>query len=352
MAALIRHILPLIPEWAVMLYTNRSGSLNFPAAARARLIDIRGDRLNAWERIRLPVAAFTDRLDLLHCPSQTTPPMSPCPIVLTVHDLIPIRIGDGLPPREVRRFYRALAGSVGRARRIIAVSEFTRRDLLSAFPDAEDKVDVVRWGVQSPASQGSSDALRDALRLTHGIRSPFFVSFGGAAPRKNVPRILEALAQFTRDVTADVQLVLVGVPSQARARFSDLANELGMSKHVVVLGYLPDETVSELLVHSEALVYPSLYEGFGLPILEAMALGAPVITSNVTSMPEIAGSAAILVDPLDSGAIAGAMRECYLNDTIKADLRARGLLRAEAFSWERAAQETLATYRRALGLAG
>ena len=350
LSELIHHLIPLITDWQVCLYTNtnRSENTDFAAPAQIQRIDIRGDRFNAWEQVRLPVAALTSRLDLLHCPSQTAPYLAPCPIVLTVHDLIPLRMDDGWSPGEVNRFRKALARSVANARRIIAVSEFTRHDLLCEFRMSEKEIDVIPWGVHSKAHEDIPEEKWRALCQTYGVRSPFFVAFGGDAPRKNVPRILEAMSIFTRTVSRDVQLALIGVTPYMEKKIEAMTNQLGISNNVVSLGYLADETVSFLLMKSEALVYASLNEGFGLPILEAMALGAPVITSNVTSMPEIAGDAAILIDPQNAAAVAEAMRECYLNDRLKGDLRARGSRRCEHFTWDRTARETVAVYRQAL----
>jgi glycosyltransferase involved in cell wall biosynthesis len=345
---LIDCFLRIVPGWKVTLYTDRRGNLDFPLPARIKQIDIRGSRFNAWERIRLPVAAAIDRLDLLHCPSQTAPPVTPCPMILTVHDLIPLRMDDGWSSGEVKRFRKALARSVANAGRIIAVSEFTRRDLLSEFQISEDKVDVIPWGVRAKSYQDIPEEEWKTLCQTAGLRSPFFVAFGGDSPRKNVTRILEAMALFARTVSRDVQLAFVGATPGMQKKIEAMTSQWGISKNVVSLGYLPDEIVASLLSKSEAVVYASLYEGFGLPILEAMAVGAPVITSNVTSMPEIAGDAAILIDPHDAAAIAHAMRECYLNDGIKGELRSRGFRRREDFTWERTARETLAVFRQAL----
>ena len=348
LTALLRHLLPLVPDWRVTLYTDRVRGPHDLGGACVKAMDIRGSRLEVWERVRLPLAALTDRLDLLHCPSQTGPPVAPCPVVLTVHDLIPLKVPGETTEAEARRFGRALAWSARRARRIITVSEYTKRDLVSTLGVPETRIDVVRWGVTPPAEMPAPSAVEASLRQL-GVTPPFFVAFGGEAPRKNVARLLEAVVRFTREVTADVRLVLVGASGPARGRFQAQAESLGIGKSVVPLGYLPEGDVARLLARAEALVYPSLYEGFGLPILEAMAAGAPVITSGVTSMPEVAGGAALLVDPTDAGAIADAMRTCYLNEAVKSELRARGRRRAAAFTWDETARGVLATYRRALG---
>jgi glycosyltransferase involved in cell wall biosynthesis len=193
-----------------------------------------------------------------------------------------------------------------------------------------------------------SDDEWKTLCRTYDLRSPFFVAFGGGAPRKNVSCVLKAIALLTRAIGPDIQLVLVGVPSQGKSSVLALSNTLGIADNVVLLSFLPDRVLSHLLTRSEALVYPSLYEGFGLPILEGMAMGAPVITSNVTSMPETAGDAAVLIDPTSESEIADAMRACYLNDLTKSEMRARGYRRVATFSWKKTAAATLSTYERAL----
>jgi glycosyltransferase involved in cell wall biosynthesis len=349
LSSLFKHLVPLMPDsWKVTFYTNRPGDYACGGATRTRCIDMRGDRFNAWENIRLPLASLTDGINLLHCPSQTAPPLAPCPVILTVHDLIPLRMNDGWSAVEVNRFRKALARSVAKSRRIITVSEFTKRDLMAFCRVPEDKVDVVHWGVDNASPSAFDEEQWRVFCRSAGIVSPYFIAFGGGAPRKNVTRILEAFARFVREVSRDVQLLLVGVPSEAKEKFKAAAEVLDPSGSVVQLGYLPDELIRQTLTRSEALVYPSLYEGFGLPILEAMVAGAAVITSNVTSMPEIAGDAALLVNPADPGAIADAMHECFANRTLRAELKVRGFRRIDDFSWELAARQTLASYSRAL----
>ena len=347
--SLFAHLQPLVPDWNVSFYTDRPGDLTLGPGVRTRWIDMRGDRFNAWENVRLPLASLTDRIEMLHCPSQTAPPYAPCPVVLTVHDLIPLRIDDGWSARETRRFRKAMARSVASARRVIAVSEFTRRDVIAEFAISQDKVSVVGWGVDMKNGAAlCDDQAWESIRRDAGIHGPYFVAFGGDAPRKNVPGLLEAVKLFVRDVNADVQILLLGVPQHARAKFSAIACSLGIDSQVLLLDYVSDSLVATLMARAEALVYPSLYEGFGLPILEAMAMGAPVITSNVTSMPEVAANAAVLVNPHDSAAIADAMRQCYLNSALKDRLRSAGYRRAEEFSWGRCARETLDVYSSAL----
>jgi len=348
MALLLRYLLPLVPDWRFALYTNRKPDNDGSLSELARYLDMPGDRWNTWERIRLAVASFTDKLNLLHCPSQTAPSWASCPIILTVHDVIPLRIGDGWSENHIRLFRRRLAHSLQRAARIIAVSEFTKRDILMSFSIPEKKIDVIHWGVERKTESSMTEDAWLTWCLEARVRRPFFFGFGGGAPRKNVPRLLKAFSMFLHETNQDAQLVLVGVPLAVEPWFGQLAAELEINQNVRFLGYVSDEIVVQLLTHTEALLFLSLYEGFGLPILEAMAVGAPVVTSNVTSMPEIAGDAAITVDPTDDNAMVEAMKAIYLNDRVKDKLRKSGEARILHFSWRRAAAETLAVYRKSL----
>ena len=288
-----------------------------------------------------------DRVDLLHCPAQTAPPITSCPFVLTVHDLIPLRMDDGLSAEEVVRFRKAFARSVNSAVRIVAVSEFTRHDLLREFPSVEKKVDVVHWGIQPQNGLPDTDEWRSFSDL-FGIRRPYFVAFGGDSRRKNVIGILHAFKMFLAEVDRNVQLLLLGVPADAMARVSRVAMTLELNDELIQVGYAPESLLPALLGDSEAVIYASMYEGFGLPILEAMAAGAPIITSSLTSMPEVAGNAALFVDPEDPASIKEAMRTIYLNEPVKFQMRELGAQRLKAFTWERAAESTVAVYRQAL----
>jgi len=345
---LIGRLLSSVSDWDISLFTNRVNGVKFPSPAKIEHIDIPGDRFNLWEKVRLPVAAWKGNLDVLHCPSQTAPSLAPCPVVLTVHDLIPLKINDGWKKAEVSRFRRALGDSVAKAKRIITVSEFTKRDLLSEFPVDENKVDVIHWGVSRYDHNELFQTQWELLAAQHGFAAPYFVAFGGDAPRKNLERIVRAFASLVCQAGSEVRLVLVGVPLGVKGRYRMLCQELGIADQVVQMSFLKDQEIGVLLAHSAALVYPSLYEGFGLPIVEAMAAGAPVITSDRGSMAEVAGEAAILVDPENPAAIGDAMRECLMNSPLKEALRGKGYARIRQFRWDNVAAQTLTTYRKAL----
>jgi glycosyltransferase involved in cell wall biosynthesis len=347
---LIEQIALLVRDWTFTLFTNRLDGKNVSLPGQPKLIDIRGNRYNLWENIRLPLAALTERIDLLHCPAQTAPVFSPYPVVLTVHDIIPLRIDDGWPSSDVARFRHHLARSVSKASRIITISDFTRRDLLTEFKIDEKKVDVIHWGIDRGAYQADTSEQWQGISARWDLRRPFFLAFGGDAPRKNVAKILEAFATIVRCCRSDVQLALVGVPKSTETKYRAIIDHFEIKERTVLMGFLSDPEIVALLTRGEALVYPSLYEGFGLPILEAMAAGTPVITSNTTSLSEIAGQAAILVDPNNVSALAEAMRHCLDNAQVKDRLRKLGYRRVEEFSWQRTALQTVTAYKKALGI--
>jgi glycosyltransferase involved in cell wall biosynthesis len=194
-------------------------------------------------------------------------------------------------------------------------------------PHEDDRRSLVD-GVQPDASQQPATP-----------REPYFLYVGTIQPRKNLVRLLEAFAQLSPEAP---RLVIAGKRGWLSAPIERRAAELGLAERVVFAGYVPDAELPGLLRGALAFVFPSLYEGFGMPVLEAMAAGVPVLTSSTSALPEVAGDAALLVDPCDTAAIAGGMARLAGDASLRADLRARGLARAAEFTWERCARETLA----------
>lgn len=323
------------PDWRIVLY-GQDGSAPRPvgtANAEARYFDLRGHRINSWEQIGLPYRAWADRARVLHCTSSSMPFFSLVPRVLTVHDAIPVVMGDGWSSQAVTRFRRGLARALHAAAAIIAVSESTKRDLVSLFDLGSAKIHVIHWGCDVP----SSEPLR--AKQSSGNARRYVLGFGGAAPRKNVERLIRAFSRLKG--FHDIDLVLVGVGGElARRRFAAVAGEVDSHARVRLLGYVQEAELEELYRNAACLAYVSLYEGFGMPVLEAMARGVPVVTSDVSSLPEVAGDAAILVDPSSCDAIAAGLREILSGAA--ADLIARGMARARTFSWSVTARKTAA----------
>lgn len=268
-------------------------------------------------------------------------------LVATIHDLIP-----QLFPQSVTRGHRLIRSAMlplvmRRADRLIVDSQATARDLLERFPDAESKVRVVHLGVASrfaPAPPHEVAALRRRL----GLPSEYVLYLGTLSPRKNLDRLLEAFG-LLQEREGDVPpLVVAGKPGWLWEGLIRKVDALRLRRRVIFCGFVPDEGLPALLTGATLFALPSLYEGFGLPVLEAMACGTPVVTSDRSALPEVAGDAALLVDPESPEAIADGMRRVLNDDPYRAELRRRGFDRARGFRWDVSARQTMAVYREAL----
>ena len=298
-----------------------------------RTIDIRGARWNLWENLRLPLAALKDRIQILHCPAQIAPYWKPVTTIVTIHDLIPLKIDDGFSALEKKNFERNVRNSIRNATHVITVSEFSKQDILNLFPEIEEKITVIYWAPPEKYRSINSETAHEILKKNYNLEHPFFFSFGGSTPRKNVDRLIKAFIKFQSKCNNSVKLVISGVNSEAFNRFESLITSFGLQEKIVNIGFVPEEHIPLFLSGAIALIYASLYEGFGLPILEAFTCHCPVITSNRTSMPEIAGNAAIFINPESIDDIFEAMKIVYENPSVREELIFKGKKRLENFSW-------------------
>ncbi len=303
-----------------------------------------------WEQTRL--AALSRHLALLHGLAYALPVACACPAVVTVHDLSFLRY-----PRAFRRFNRAYLAwmtrvAVRKAVRVIAVSESTRQDVIALCGAAAEKVVVVPNGVTPDFCPADRQAVA-AFRQSRGLPERFILFLGTLEPRKNIERLIEAYAHLTqrqwRGAGTAPMLVIAGAKGWFYDTIFARVAQLGLAERVIFPGFVPAEELPWWYRAAEIFVYPSLFEGFGLPVLEAMACGTPTITSNVSSLPEVAGDAALLVAPNDPTALAEAMARVLDGPDLAAWMRAVGLEQASRFSWQRTAAETAAVYDAALG---
>lgn len=288
----------------------------------------------AWLRLRarrhtLADVAFFPHYDV---PLVALPKRS----VVTVHDLTHFKVPDAFPMWKCHTAAALLRKSVSGAARLITVSEAARRDIVERFPCAAAKVEVVLNGVSS--SFLNYGHTRPEVS-TIALNAPYLLCVGNRKPHKNLVAAVETLARLRQD-RAELRLVLVGRDYDASGEVGQRAEQLGVRGAVVELPVADDEVLRELYAGCEALLFPSLYEGFGLPVLEAMASGAPVIASNRASLPEVVGDAGILTDPDDYEGMAAAVRQLADNADLRSELIRRGYERAARFSWKTAAQRT------------
>jgi glycosyltransferase involved in cell wall biosynthesis len=301
-----------------------------------------------WEQLAQPWVMRDAGVDLIHGPAFVGPQASKRPYVVTVHDLSFLLYPRGF--RALNRTYLRVFTqlSVRRAQRVIAVSESTKRDLVRCYGIPPGKVDVVYNGKdatfqQLPASEVSG------FRAEQGLPEQFILFVGTLEPRKNVARLIEAYARLpgTRP-----PLMLIGGRGWLYDDIFARVEALNLSNEVRFVGYVPAKDLPQWYNAASLFVYPSLYEGFGLPPLEAMACGAPVVTSTASSLPEVVGDAGLLVDPTNTEELAEAMGQVLADAGLREKLRGAGLARAHKFSWRTTAQRTVSTYRQALAIEG
>jgi len=299
------------------------------------------------EQFALPMDLRREAVDLFHAPHYVLPMLTPCRSVVTIHDCIHLRFPQYLPNRIGYAYARAqMWMATNKAARVMTVSEASKRDILRYFRVPESRIDVIynaideRFWAEPDAEH--IERVRERYRLT----APFVLYAGNIKPHKNLERLIEAfnLLRTDRPDLADVELLIIGDEISKYATLRRAVHRHKLHKHVRFFGFVPDQTLAALYRLAKVFVFPSLYEGFGLPPLEAMASGTPVITSNVSSLPEVVGDAALMIDPYEPAAIADAMRRVLTDPALHAALRARGLARAREFSWERSIKRVREIY--------
>ncbi len=300
--------------------------------------------------VRVPLALSIELrrrpVDLLHV-QYTAPPWCPVPLVTTIHDLAFEHLPETFTRRGRMQLRLTVRWTARRATRIATVSEFSRNDLIETYGLDPARIVITPNGVE-PAFSSIPTSADEGHKVRHqfGIERDFILAVGSLQPRKNLLRLLKAYARLRLEMRHRApQLVLVGRRLWLyREVFAEIARQ-SWAHDVIVTGYVSEKTLPELYRAAKLFVYPSLFEGFGLPPLEAMACGTPVVTSSTSSLPEVVGDAALLVDPYDEEALAVAMVQALNDENLRLRLRNAGLVRARRFTWKDAAQKTLEVYR-------
>jgi glycosyltransferase involved in cell wall biosynthesis len=302
-----------------------------------------------WHQTSLPRYCRERAFDVLFLPAgnRRLPVYSPCPTVGTVHDFSSIHVPGKYDRARLFYITRVLPFLVRRLTHVLTVSESSKRDIVEYARVPEEKVTVTPLsanpGVYFPRDQQEAVAL---LSPRHAVRTPFILYTSRIEhPGKNHARLIRAFAELKRRDRIPHQLVLAGADRERAEEVHRTAEESGFAEDILFTGFVATEDVPLLYQAADIFVFPSLYEGFGLPILEAMACGTPVACSRISSMPEVAGDAAILFDPDEEGSIASAIGSIICGTDLRKDLSARGLERSRQFSWARTAAQTLQVLR-------
>ena len=321
---------------------------NWPANFTVRTSNIPARWLTAgWYKLRLPFPAerLAGESDIFHSPDFTLPPLHHARGVVTVHDLSFLRVPQCADPGLRAFLERAVPRAVSQAHHVLADSENTRNDLIDLLAVTPDKISIVPAGVEARFRP-----IRDTVRLAEvraRYRLPdwFILSVGTLEPRKNYPRLISAYGQLRRQTGLPHELVIAGNPGWLYQPIHDQVAKEGLSEHVHFPGFIADQDLPALYTMADLMAFPSLYEGFGLPPLEAMACGTPVVTSNNSSLPEAVGSAALMVDAEDVDGLADAMARILGNANLRVRLVDLGRAQAMRFTWHAAAQKLLSAYK-------
>jgi glycosyltransferase involved in cell wall biosynthesis len=305
------------------------------------------------EHVSIPRKLRRLGADLFHSPHYVLPLLGRTPSVVTIHDCIHLLFPEYLPNRLAPRYARyMMRKAVQKSALVFTVSEASRRDILHFFPEADpERVRVVPNAIDPSLEEVPSHEEMDRVRERYQIRGRFVLYAGNIKPHKNLERLIEAFGQLRhRPGFEDMKLLIIGDEVSRYGSLRRAVEAAGVRQDVRFFGFVPDRTLACLYRLASVFAFPSLYEGFGLPPLEAMACGTPVVTSNVSSLPEVVGDAALLVDPRDADALADALGRVLSDDALRADLVARGHLRVQRFSWERSVAAIHDGYMKALGV--
>ena len=289
-------------------------------------------------------------VDLLHV-QYTAPPFAPCPVVATIHDLSFEHLPETFKRRSWMQLRLTVRRTARRAAHVIAPSEFTRRDLVETYRLDPERVTAIPLAASPRFRPVEDEAEIGRVRSLYGIGGEYVLAVGSIQPRKNLARLVRAYALLRRERGRSnlPQLVLVGKRAWLYGETLRAIEEEGADGSVILTGYVSEADLPALYTGALCFAYPSYFEGFGLPPLEAMSCGAPVLAGARTSLPEVVGDAGLLADPFDEGALARALARLIDDDALRAELRARGLRRARSFDWRDTARMTLQVYRRVEG---
>lgn len=320
---------------------SRTPRLPIGAGVTAVVAEVRGTgvftRWDIWQELRLPLEAWRLKSSVLHCLGNDAPLLGRVPTVVHVHDTQPLDFCSD--PKAGRAWVAHVAKRIERAAAIVTHSEYTRGRLCDVFGVEPEQVAVVPWAPTLSRPGGREATPSDAARM------PFVVAFGSVARNKNSEGLLKAWGSLDPRLRRQCRLKLVGLGGGDMALFARMVTDLGLQASTELLGPVPDADLSELLGRATALCYPSLGEGFGLPVLEGLAMGTTVITSNVSSLPEVGGDAVVYCDPLSRESLAEALARTLTDQALRDGLRQRGELWLQRFSWSTTATSIVGILR-------
>lgn len=280
-------------------------------------------------------AFFKDQVDITHFFNYYLPPGVRGKKIVTIHDMAYKRFPETVRLKTRKMLNLSLKKSINRADLIITVSEFSKQEILSFFPECEGKIEIVYNGVDFDIFKPISDnTLKEVVKKKYKINGEFLLYLGTIEPRKNIERLLEAYSRFNSELKDSPKLVLAGGKGWLDSGIFNAIDKLNLKDNVILTGYVSDDDVPILMNAAKAFLFPSIYEGFGMPVLEAMACGVPVLTSNVSSLPEVVENAAVLVNPFSVESILLGINKITSDEKLRSEIIEKGKERARLFTWE------------------
>jgi glycosyltransferase involved in cell wall biosynthesis len=350
---LVRHLARLDRETTYFLFCNHADEATLRDLAE-NFVPVVDDSpgYSIKEHVSIPLKLRRLGANLLHTPHYVRPLFCTIPSVVTIHDCIHLLFPEYLPNRMAWRYAHFMMGqAVRRSAIVFTVSDASRNDILRFYPwAAPDKVQVVPNAIDADLLEDPGAEEMERVRERYQIRGRFVLFVGNVKPHKNLERLIAAFARLRQEPGhEDLKLLLIGDDVSRYGSLRRTVEAAGVRQDVRFFGFVPHRTLAALYRMASVFAFPSLYEGFGLPPLEAMACGTPVVTSRLSSLPEVVGDAAVLIDPYDVDDIARGLHAALEDGAFRADLIERGHARAQSFSWERSVAAVHAGYMRVLG---
>ena len=299
-----------------------------------------------FEQVYIPKILERDNIDLYHIPQNGIGFSNeiPCSTVVTIHDLIPYTMPETVGRGYLLKFLKDMPSIIENSKAIITVSDWSKKDILRLFPIDESKIYVTHLAADPKYKILDKDFCKNYIKSTYKIDKPFVLYLGGFSPRKNVDSLIKAFNNINKRLCKEYNLVIAGEGKDDFNKLKELSLSLKSRDKIKFTGYLKNEDLPLFYNACDAFIYPSFYEGFGLPVLEAMNCGCPVITSNVSSIPEVVGNAGIMINPSNINELEDAMEMLLNDETLKEKYSLLGLQRSSEFSWEKTAKLTLNVY--------
>ncbi len=348
---LLRHLARIDHDNEYVLLCHQSDlGIGAQLGQNFRTVLERSSNYSVREQFHVPWVLHRERPDVFHAPHYVMPPAVRCRSIVTIHDCIHLMFPQYLPNRAAYLYAKASMWSAARrSQKILTVSEASKRDIIRFLNVPADKVIVVYNAIDERFGVAPSEEAIARVRERYQLDHRFVLYVGNIKPHKNLVRLVEAFDRLRARGFDDLTLLIIGDEISKLPALRRAVHSHKLHKRVRFLGYLPDDTLAVLYRLAGVFVFPSLYEGFGLPPLEAMACGAPVVTSNVSSLPEVTGDAAVLVDPYDADSIADGVAKVLSDPALRDEMRAKGIARAQEFSWERSVSRTREIYQEVAG---